>query len=209
MATTATPTASASRTSSTSSTSTGIPQTAAAGGLSFTQPPNTAAASFYKIAPDNVITIGWNFTSLYATPTHLTLSAFCSANGNTYPIGPTNGIIDGTARSVEWNPYDYNQIPGVTPLAEASYTLRIVDERGLGAGAAPGLFSPNEQMTFALYKPQSYTPIADGWQCTACSAGVLTIASHPLSLGIMATTVVMVISGWHLLRNGLGGHRGH
>lgn len=197
--------ATASRTTST----TGIPQTAAAGGLSFTQPPNTAAASFYKIAPDNVITIGWNFTGLYSTPTHLTLSAVCSANGNTYPIGPTNGIIDGTARSVTWNPYDYNQIPGVTPLAEASYTLHIVDERGAGVGAAPGLFSPNDQMTFALYKPQSYTPLANGWQCTACSGSPLSIASHPLFLGIIATTVVMAISGWHLLRNGFGGQREH
>ncbi|KZT51203.1 hypothetical protein CALCODRAFT_477449 [Calocera cornea HHB12733] len=202
MSTTLSPT----RASSTSSTSTGIPQTAAAGGLSFTQPPNTAAPSFYKIAPDNVITFGWNFTSLYSTPTHLTMSAVCSANGNTYPVGPTNGIIDGNARSVTWNPYDYNQIPGVTPLAEASYTLHVWDERGPNVGAQPGLFSPNAQMTFALYKPQSYTPIADGWSCTACS-GALGLASNPLSLGLLATTVVMVVSGWHLLRNGFGGQR--
>ncbi|EJT99171.1 hypothetical protein DACRYDRAFT_96043 [Dacryopinax primogenitus] len=188
-------------------TSTGIPQTAAAGGLSFTQPPNTAAPSFYKIAPNNIITIGWNFTSLYSTPTHLTLSAYCQANGNTYPVGPTNGVIDGTAKSVTWDPYEYNQQPGVTPLAEASYTLRIVDERGPNVGAAPGLFSPNSQMTFALYKPQSYTPLSDGWSCTACSAGVLGVVSHPLSLGLIVTTVVMIVSGWHLLRNGFGGQR--
>jgi len=194
----------ASRTS-TSTSSTGIPQTAAAGGLSFTQPPNTAAPSFYKIAPDNIITIGWNFTSLYATPTHLTLSAYCQANGNTYPIGPTDGIIAGNAKSVTWNPYDYNQLPGVTPLAEASYTLHIVDERGSNAGAAPGLFSPNSQMTFALYKPQSYVPLSDGWACTACSSGALGLASHPVSIGLAVTTLVMVISGWQLLRNGIGG----
>ncbi|KZO98692.1 hypothetical protein CALVIDRAFT_544815 [Calocera viscosa TUFC12733] len=200
-------TSTATRTSS-STTSTGIPQTAAAGGLSFTQPPNTAAPSFYKIAPENVITIGWNLTSLYVTPTHLTLSAYCSANGNTYPVGPTNGIIDGNAKSVTWNPYEYNQIPGVTPLAEASYTLRITDERGANAGAQPGMFSPNSQMTFALYKPQSYTAISDGWSCTACS-GTLGLASYPLSFGLIATTVVMVVSGWHLLRNGIGGQRGH
>lgn len=35
-----------------------------AGGLSYTQPALTDAVSYYKIAPSNAITFGWNYTSL-------------------------------------------------------------------------------------------------------------------------------------------------
>ena len=35
-----------------------------AGGLSYTQPAITAAASYYKIMQGNPITFGWTFTSL-------------------------------------------------------------------------------------------------------------------------------------------------
>jgi hypothetical protein len=153
---------SASQTASNSNTSTTntIPQTAAAGGLTITQPPQTAAASFYKIAPSQTITFGWEFTSLLVQPTSLTVSAFCPDNGNTYPVGPTNGVIPGTATEVLWNPDAYNSQPGVIQLAEASYVLQIEDERGLNAFGTPGMFDSNTALRFALYYPQSYTPLA-------------------------------------------------
>jgi hypothetical protein len=79
-----------------------VPQTAAAGGLLFTQPPQTAAASYYKIAESNPITFGWNFTSVLVYPTSLTVSAFCASNGNTYAVGPTgsNGVLPGRSTQV-------------------------------------------------------------------------------------------------------------
>ena len=92
------------------SSSSSIPASAPAGGLTITQPPQTAT-SFYKIAPSQPITFAWNFTYLLATPASLTLSAV-GENGNTYPVGPTNGIIPGTATSVIWDPYSYNQNSG-------------------------------------------------------------------------------------------------
>jgi hypothetical protein len=142
------------------SSSTRIPQTAAAGGLTITQPPQTST-SFFKIAQGNLITFAWNFTSLLATPTHLTVSAVCD-NGNTYPIGPTDGIIPGTATSVIWDPYGYDQANPNTPLAQNTYTLHIWDDRGPNAPRAPGLLEPNTALKFALYKPQPYTPLSDG-----------------------------------------------
>ena len=77
-----------------------IPQSAPAGGVTITQPPQTAT-SYFKIAPSQpiCITFGWNMTSVIATPTHLTVSAVCD-NGNTYAVGPTDGIIPGTATQV-------------------------------------------------------------------------------------------------------------
>lgn len=135
-----------------------IPQTAPAGGLTITQPPQTAT-SYYKIKQGVTVTFGWNFTSLLSTPTHLTVSAFCD-NGNTYPVGPTDGIIAGDASSVEWDLWSYNQANPGTPLAQATYTLHIWDDRGPGAPLAPGLFHENNALRFAMYNPASYTPLA-------------------------------------------------
>jgi hypothetical protein len=93
-----------------SSSTISIPNSAPAGGLTITQPPQTAT-SFYKIAPSQFITFAWNFTDLIVTPTSLTISAV-GQNKNTYPVGPTNGIIPGSATSVVWDPWSYNQNSG-------------------------------------------------------------------------------------------------
>ena len=37
--------------------------------------------------------------------------------------------------------------------------LQVYDERGPGAAASPGLFAPNTQVKFALYRPQAYVPL--------------------------------------------------
>jgi hypothetical protein len=145
---------------SSNSTSISIPQTAAAGGITITQPPQTSV-SFFKIAQGQLITFGWNFTSVLVTPTHLTVSAVCD-NGNTYPVGPTNGIIPGTATSVVWDPYAYDQANPNTPLAQATYTLNVWDDRGPGAPRRGGYMQPNSALQFALYKPQPYTPLGSG-----------------------------------------------
>jgi hypothetical protein len=137
-----------------------IPQTAPVGIITITQPPQTAT-SFYKIAPSQLITFAWNFSMVLATPTSLTVSAICD-NGNTYPVGPTNGIIPGTATSVVWDVYSYQQNYLNTPLAQASYTLTIWDDRGPNPTRAPGYLQPNNGLQFALYTPQAYTPLASG-----------------------------------------------
>ncbi|KAH8115902.1 hypothetical protein DFH11DRAFT_1245306 [Phellopilus nigrolimitatus] len=177
-----------------------IPATAAAGGLTFTQPPQTADASFYKIASGAPITFGWNFTSLIVTPTHLTVSAFCE-NGVTYPVGPTNGVIDGKATQVVWDLFSYQQANPGTPLAQATYTLSIWDDRGPGAARAAGYLSPNSGLKFALYTPQPYTPIASGWTCQGCSSAEFTMAAHPALVAFFATFAIMLLSGWSLLRH--------
>ena len=138
---------------------TSIANSLPAGVLSFTQPPQTAAASYYKIAANNPITFGWNFTYLVQTPTRLTVSAFCSSNGNTYPVGPTDGVIDGAATQVVWDAYAYEERQGAVPLAQAEYTLFINDERGPNSGIHAGLLTPNSGMKFSLYRPREYVPL--------------------------------------------------
>lgn len=61
------------------------------------------------------------------------------------------------------NPHRYAQQPGAIPFAQASYTLRVYDERGIDAVATPGYFNgANSIVYFALYSPAAYTPLASG-----------------------------------------------
>ncbi|KAG6909104.1 hypothetical protein DXG01_001978 [Tephrocybe rancida] len=140
-------------------TSTKISDTAPAGLLTITQPPSTAT-SYYKIAPNNLVTFGWNFSYVVVPPTHLTVQAVCE-NGNTYPVGPTDGIIDGTATEVIWDLWNYQQNNPI-PLAPKTYTLNIWDERGPSAGRAPGRLQANSGLKFAMYTPEPYLSLEDG-----------------------------------------------
>ncbi|PPQ90789.1 hypothetical protein CVT25_012618 [Psilocybe cyanescens] len=175
-----------------------IPQTAAAGALSITQPPQTAT-SFYKIAPSQPITFGWNMTAVLVTPTHLTVSAVCD-NGNTYPVGPSDGIIDGTATQVVWDLFAYQTNNPNKPLAQATYTLNIWDDRGPGAPRRAGYLQQNSALQFALYTPQPYTALSDGWTCGACNSA-MGYASHPAFISLFVTFFIMFFSGFHLLRS--------
>ena len=137
-----------------------IAPTAPAGSITITQPPETST-SYFKLAPSNPITFAWNFTNVLVTPTHLTVSAACE-NGKTYPVGPTNGVIPGTATSVVWDIYSYQQNNPATPLAQAVYTLLVWDDRGTAAPRLPGFMVPNENVKFAIYTPADYQGIDDG-----------------------------------------------
>lgn len=143
--------------SAASSSSSSIPQTAPAGIITITQPPQTAT-SYYKIAQGEIITFAWNFSYVLATPTHLTVSAVCE-NGNTYPVGPTDGIIPGTATSVTWDLFSYEQANPNAPLAQKTYTLHIWGDQGPGVRLLPGVLQENSQLQFALYSPQAYMPL--------------------------------------------------
>ena len=146
-----------------------IPQSAPAGLLTITQPPQTTIA-FFKIAPSQSITFAWNFSYVLSTPASLTVSAICE-NGNTYPVGPTDGVIPGTATSIVWDAYAWQTNHPNSPLAQATYTLEIFDERGPDSSRSPGLLQPNNALRFALYTPQPYTPIGSGQ--SLCPSGYM------------------------------------
>ncbi|KAI0367166.1 hypothetical protein BV20DRAFT_574988 [Pilatotrama ljubarskyi] len=183
-----------------SSSAVNIPQSAPAGGLTITQPPQTAT-SYYKIAPSNTITFAWNFTDVLSTPTHLTVSAVCD-NGNTYPVGPTDGVIPGDATSVTWDLWSYQQAHSNLPLAEETYVLHIWDDRGPGAARQPGLLSENSALKFALYSPQPYTPL-ESWTCPTCNGALSDYVAHPAFISLSVTLVVMFLSGYSLIRQAI------
>lgn len=57
----------------------------------------------------------------------------------------------------------YAQSANAIPFAQASYTLRVYDERGIDAVATAGYFNgANSIVNFALYSPAAYTPLASG-----------------------------------------------
>lgn len=185
-------------TSSTSRSRLIIPPSAPAGQIVFTQPP-AFSTSYYKIAPSNPITFGWNFTYLIATPTSLTVSASCQG-GNQYPVGSDeNGHLPGTATEVVWDMYSYQEAHPNTPLPQAMCNLMIAGEGGFDAKQRPGFLKPDTGMNFALYTPQPYTPLAEGWKCTACGSAS-SLASHPASISLLVTLMVCFLSGAHLLR---------
>ncbi|GAA5986374.1 hypothetical protein JCM10908_003728 [Rhodotorula pacifica] len=181
------------RQQSSSSSTVSIPQTAPAGGLTYLTPAQTAGPTYYKIASGNPLTFGWNYTSLYVTPTSLTFEARCSANGYTYPVG----VIPGSQTSLTWDPWAYAQSPNALPFAQASYTLRVYDSRGPDATAEPGLFNgANSILTFAMYSPAAYTPLASGWTCVGCSAAGRVIGSVGSGVWVaVPVTVALVLIG--------------
>ncbi|KAJ7205981.1 hypothetical protein GGX14DRAFT_643839 [Mycena pura] len=173
-----------------------IAQTLPPGFATITQPPQTAT-SFYKLAPNQPITFGWNLSSVLATPTSITLSAVCE-NGNTYAVGPDpNGHVPGTATQVVWDIFSYQEAHPATQLAQAQYVLHMWDDRGPTAPQRAGFMSPNTALSFALYTPQPYTPIASGWTCTGCNGA---LATRPALAGIFLTLLLMIVSGFRVFR---------
>lgn len=74
-----------------------------------------------------------------------------------------------------------------------------MDDRGLSVGASPGLMSPNEKVMFALYIPQSYTPLSEGWVCASCKSAGSAIAANPAAVAVVATMMAVGLSGWSIL----------
>jgi len=174
-----------------------VPTGAQAGSITITMPP-IQSNSYYKIAPSEYVTFGWNFSSIIVTPTALTVAAV--ANGNTYPIGPTDGVISGTAQSVVWYPYGYQTANPSLPLVQASYTLHIWAQGGPSAFPTPGYLEPNSELVFAMYTPQAYTPLSSGWQCAGCSGALPQLKINSALPGVVAMIIIMLLSGFTTLR---------
>lgn len=68
---------------------------------------------------------------------------------------PTNSLF--------CNTYRYQKQPNAINFAQASYTLRVFDERGYNAIATGGYFDgSNINLNFAMYTPAAYTALAAG-----------------------------------------------
>jgi hypothetical protein len=92
-------------------------------------------------------------------PSNITIIASCSQNGNTYAVGPTTApynVLPANATQVIWNPWEAEQVPGAIPFAQATYVLKMWDERGPGSAVKGGYMSPYAGTQFAMYRPAKY-----------------------------------------------------
>lgn len=130
-----------------------IPQSAPPGSLTVTNPPNTVIP-YLEIATNQLpVTFAWSFADVLSTPTSLTVSAVAD-NGMSFPVGSmTDGAVPGTATSVVWNLYSYDQAHPQSLLPNSTYRLQIADERGMGAGMTPGLLTPYNGSMFVIFSP--------------------------------------------------------
>ncbi|EKM82250.1 hypothetical protein AGABI1DRAFT_70904 [Agaricus bisporus var. burnettii JB137-S8] len=192
-------------TSATSPSSPAFPITAQVGFLTLTQPPQHST-SYYKIGLQN-ITFGWNFSYILQQPQHLTIKAICDDTHNTYPVGSISGmneagVIPGTATEVIWDLKKYQEENQELPLGPGNYRLTIWDERGESAIPGPGLMRQFAGLKFGMYTPRDYVPL-DNWTCAQCSQNdsVLTMVAHPALVGFLVSVLVILLSGFQLLRS--------
>ncbi|KZV72065.1 hypothetical protein PENSPDRAFT_751278 [Peniophora sp. CONT] len=181
-----------------------IPQTAPAGSLTVTSPPQSTIA-FFKIASNAPVTFAWSFTDVLSTPASLTVSAVCD-NGMTFPVGPmTDGAIPGTATSVVWDLASFESAHPESPLPQSTYRLQINDERGQGVAIEPGLLTPYNALKFALYSPGVNSPLPTNGGGSSAPEPSLADQLHtsPAFVSVLATIMIMVLSGFALIRNGL------
>jgi len=101
-----------------------------------------------------------NPLTISVQPSNITIIASCSQNGNTYAVGPTTSpfnVLPANATQVVWNPWQAEQVPGAIPFAQATYVLKMWDERGPGSAVKGGYMSPYSGTQFAMYRPAPYT----------------------------------------------------
>lgn len=75
----------------------------------------------------------------------------------------------------------------------------MYDSRGPDATAEAGRFNgANSILTFAMYSPAAYTPLADGWTCVGCSAAIRSALGGVASgvwVAVPVTVALVLIGG--------------
>ena len=114
-------------------------------------PAITAATTYYKVG--DMVTFGWNYTSLKVTPAHIDVYVTCTANQATYTI-TNNATYNPTGKAV-WNTSE--DATGAHPLLTDKYTLVIHDsDKDVTAAAQAGYLSRFDRFSFGMYTPRPY-----------------------------------------------------
>jgi hypothetical protein len=83
-------------------------------------------------------------------------------------------------------------VPGAIPFAQATYVLKMWDERGPGSAVKGGYMSPYSGTQFAMYRPAPYTS----------NAGKLPFSgAEYLANGQMGGNVLPAVAQWQLSAN--------
>lgn len=166
-----------------------------AGGVSMVTPNIMSGAQYYKIA--DYVTFAWNYTSLSIYPTAVDIFASCTTNSATYTIAMNQSVPTekGAQQAVTWDTGKY-QASATVPLLVATYTLYIYDaDSGVTDMPRAGYLGVYDQLTFGMYTPQPYTPIAD-YVCATCNSAMSSMTRHTLGFMFGMVAVTVLSFGW-------------
>ncbi|KAK0637281.1 hypothetical protein B0T17DRAFT_105392 [Bombardia bombarda] len=167
-----------------------------AGGIVMLTPSAAQGTQLYKIGDH--VTWGWNYTNLQGTPTALDVLVSCSIAKQTWTL--TQNMTFKTAGSFTWDTGAYQQTGVAKPLLTEEYNLIIYDaDSSISAAPEPGYLQPFTGLKFGLYAPQSYTSIADGWQCATCSAAMGALERRGLGAAVAMSAVTIVSFTWFVV----------
>ncbi|KAL9104729.1 MAG: hypothetical protein Q9163_000341 [Psora crenata] len=178
---------SGSRTTSREAQDTDVDPRLPQGGVNMITPSALATASYYKIGVDSV-SFAWNYTSLSVTPDHIDVYVTCTANQATYTLA-SNASFEETG-SVVWDTRPDQT--GTAPLLTETYTLVIHDAaKDVTDVASAGHLGKFDQLSFGMYIPQQYTPLAQ-WKCATCNAALSDTERQAikLMLGMCGITIL-------------------
>ncbi|KAL1311377.1 hypothetical protein AAFC00_001546 [Neodothiora populina] len=166
------------------------------GGISMLVPAATDSSSYYKIG-DNV-TFAWNYTSLSVTPTAVDILATCTANSATYTLA-MNQTIGNATGAVTWDTRE----TGTMPLLTETYTLMIHDAAiDVTQTAQYGHLAAYTQHVFAMYTPQPYKGLNEGWKCVTCSGAMSNMERQ--TMGFMLGMMVVAITTFTIFAGNFG-----
>ncbi|KAJ9195004.1 hypothetical protein DTO164E3_6988 [Paecilomyces variotii] len=176
---------------SSSTSSISINPAAGPGGISMLTPSANAQSTYYKIG--DYVTFKWNYTSLSITPSAVNVVASCSLNSETYTLSHNMSVHPTGA--VTWDTGKY-QATATVPLLTASYTLIVYDvDSNPSAVASAGHLSSQNQYTFGMYLPQSYTPL-NAYECVTCNGAMSELERHALGFMFTMATITFVSFTW-------------
>jgi hypothetical protein len=164
-----------------------------AGSVTMITPAPIQGFPLYKIGDH--VTFAWNYTNLQANPTAVDVLVSCSSASNTWTV--TTNMTFETTGHVTWDTGGYQATAVQDPLLSDQYTLLIFDaESSVSATAEAGYLAPYSGLTFGMYFPKKYTPLADGWTCATCSGAVSDMERRALGVVVVMAVVTTLSFTW-------------
>lgn len=159
-------------------------------------PAVSSGEQYFKIG--DFVTLGWNYTSLLATPTAVDVVATCTANNQLYTIA-ANMTVSNTTQAVTWDTSAYQSGHQDAPLVMEKYTLIIYDAASsITAAAQPGYLAVYNQYTFGMYSPQPYTALNQGFICATCSGALSDTGRNALGFMLSMCAITILSFTWFL-----------
>jgi hypothetical protein len=146
----------------------------------------------YKIGRE-IITFGWNYTSLRGTPNGIDVLVSCQEAKETWTL--TTNMTFQTNASYLWDTKK-QATDAEAPLPVELYTLIIKDsDTDITDLPSPGYLAAYTGLTFGLYEPAEPTAWKD-WKCNGCSAAPSLFERPALGLAVTMSLISVASFTW-------------